>query len=82
MPALKVHVENGRIKVDEPTDLPNGTELYVVAVEQLGDLVLLKDDGLDDEERKRLHRSIRQGIADGLRGRTGFDEVIAELEAT
>jgi hypothetical protein len=29
----KIRVENGRIKLDEPTELPNGTELYVVAAE-------------------------------------------------
>ncbi|MCB9605959.1 MAG: hypothetical protein H6716_05165 [Polyangiaceae bacterium] len=52
--------------------LPRGEQLEV----------LLKDDGLDDEERKRLHRSIRQGLEDGRRGRVAdFDEVISELEA-
>ena len=25
MPALKARVENGRLKLDEPTDLPDGT---------------------------------------------------------
>jgi len=34
MIALKAHVENGRIIVDEPTDLPDGTELYIVAVDE------------------------------------------------
>jgi hypothetical protein len=34
MTALKAHVENGRIIVDEPTDLPDGTQLYVVAVDE------------------------------------------------
>jgi hypothetical protein len=78
----KIRVENGRIKLDEPTDLPNGTELYLVPAEQLDDVVLLHDDGLDDDERKRLHASIRRGIADGRAGRvTDFDEFLTELEA-
>lgn len=82
MHAPKIRVENGRIKLDEPTDLPNGTELYLVPAEQLDDVVLLRDDGLDDEERKRLHESIRRGIKDGREGRvTDFDEFLAELEA-
>ncbi|MCA9633211.1 MAG: hypothetical protein KC766_36415 [Myxococcales bacterium] len=46
MSALKVHVENGRIKVDEATDLPNGTEVCLVPADQLGDLVLVGGDGL------------------------------------
>jgi hypothetical protein len=82
MHAPKIRVENGRIKLDEPTDLPNGTELYIVPAAELDDVVLLRDDGLDDEERKRLHESIRRGIADGRAGRvTDFDEFLTELEA-
>jgi hypothetical protein len=82
MHAPKIRVENGRIKLDEPTALPNGTELYLVPAEQLDDVVLLRDDGLDDEERKRLHESIRRGIADARAGRvTDFDEFLTELES-
>lgn len=50
--------------------------------EQLHDIVLLRDDGLDDDQRKRLHASIRRGIEDGRAGRvTDFDEFLAELDA-
>ena len=52
MHALKIRVENGRIKLDEPTDLPEGTELYLVAAD-IGD-------ELDDEERAALHASIEE----------------------
>lgn len=48
MTALKAHVENGRIIVDEPTDLPDGTELYVVAVDDE------LEDRLDVEEADRV----------------------------
>jgi hypothetical protein len=34
MNALRAHVENGRIVLDEPTNLPDGTELYVVPVDE------------------------------------------------
>ena len=82
MNAPKIRVANGRIQIDEPTDLPNGTELYVVSAEQLGDVVMLRDDGLDDDERKRLHESIRRGIKDGRAGRvTDLDEFLDELDA-
>ncbi len=56
MSALKARVENGRLKLDEPTDLPEGT---VVPLEISDDW-----DDLDDEERAALHESIREGIED------------------
>ncbi|MEO7037667.1 MAG: hypothetical protein ABI335_27915 [Polyangiaceae bacterium] len=82
MQPLKAHFKNGQVVLDEPTDFPNGTELYVMPAEQLADVVLLRDDGLDDDERKRLHESIRRGIEDGHAGRvTNFDEFLDELDA-
>jgi hypothetical protein len=80
MSALKIRVENGRIKLDEPTNLPNGTELYVVPVDELENVVLVQNDGLDDEERQELLRSIDEGIADVDAGDVhDFKEVIASL---
>lgn len=72
MNVLRAHVENGRIVVDDPTDLPDGTLLQLVAVNE--------GDDLDDEERAQLHAAIREGIDDMKAGRT-YDaaEVIAEL---
>lgn len=55
MNAVKAHVKNGRIVVDEPTDLPDGTELYLVPLED--------DDDMDDAERVALLRSIDEGLA-------------------
>lgn len=79
MSALKIRVENGRIKLDEPTDLPNGTELYVVPVDQLENL-LMQDDGLDEEERQELLRSIDEGLADVDAGDVhDFKAVVASL---
>ncbi len=34
MTALKAIVKNGRLLVDEPSTLPEGTELYLVAVNE------------------------------------------------
>jgi hypothetical protein len=80
MRALKIRVEDGRIKVDEPTSLPNGTELYVVAAEQLEDVVLLDDDGLDDEEREELLEVIDESLQQAEAGEAeDFSKLVADL---
>jgi len=74
MSALKAHVENGRIVVDEPTNLPEGAELSVVIADG--------GDELDAEERERLHASIERGIADMRAGREkDFDQFLDELDS-
>src|SRR5690348_18340297 len=45
MQALKVRVKNGRLVMDEPTDLPDGAEVEVVVI----------DDKLTPEERAESH---------------------------
>ena len=75
MVAHKAHVENGRIVVDEPTDLPDGTTLEVGSLEVLDD-----DDDLDAEERAELHGSLDDAIADIEAGHgVDGDEVIRRL---
>jgi hypothetical protein len=72
MQPLKAHVHNGRLVLDEPTDLPEGTEVELVAV----------DDDFDPEERARLLQAIDDGIEDFERGdhMDGF-EFIAQMRA-
>ena len=53
MQAFKAHVRNGRIVVDQPTDLPDGTELYLVPIQD--------GDELDEDERAALHAAIEEG---------------------
>ena len=53
MQLLKAHVHNGRLLLDEPTDLPDGEVVYLQLVEGL---VADGVDDLDDEERAALHR--------------------------
>lgn len=62
MSALKARVENGRLVLDEPTDLPDGT---VVPLQIADDW-----DDLDDAERAELHEAIREGFEDAKAGRT------------
>jgi hypothetical protein len=74
---LKAHVQNGRIVVDEPTDLPEGTALGIVVIEE--------EDSLDDmplEERTRLNAVLDLGLADIRAGRvTEGDEIVRRLLA-
>ena len=73
MNALKAHVKNGRIVVDEPTDLPEGAEV---------ELVIVGSDELDDEERARLHASLDRALDDEDAGRVvDADEFLAEVQA-
>ena len=54
-------VEDGRIKVDEPSDLPEGTEvdLYLVDI----------GDDLDEAEREELHKALAESQEDVKAGR-------------
>ena len=79
MQPLKAHVKNGRILLDEPTDLPEGEEIELVPLDEVLDN---GGDYLDDEERVRLHQSIERGLDDVKAGRTvDARQVIDELRA-
>lgn len=62
MQALKVQVKNGRLVLDEPTDLPDGAEIDVIVM----------DDELNAEERAELHASLDRALDDSEAGR-GMD---------
>ena len=71
MRALKAHVKGGRLVVDEPTDLPEGTEVELTVVE---------DDDFEPEERARLHEALDAGIAAARAGdHVDADDFIREL---
>jgi hypothetical protein len=79
MQPVKARVRNGRLVLDEPTDLPEGEEVELVP---LDDVLANGGDDLDDEERARLHRSIERGLEDVKAGRTvDAQQVIDELRA-
>jgi hypothetical protein len=68
------HVKNGRLTLDEPTDLPEGS---VVPLEIVDDW-----DDLDDEERAELHESLRESIEQMNAGQTiSLEQALAELRA-
>jgi hypothetical protein len=79
MQPLKARVHNGRLVLDEPTDLPEGEVIELLPVD---DVLDGGGDYLDDEERAALHRSIEQGIDDFEKGDTeDAFEFLARLKA-
>ncbi len=70
MPLLRARVTNGRLVLNEPTTLPEGTEVELAPVE----------DDLDDEDRARLHAEL-DAADDELRAGKGIpgDQLIAAL---
>ena len=79
MQAMKARVKNGRLVLDEPTDLPEGEEVDLVPLDEV---FANGGDHLDDEERKRLHESLREGIRQMKAGETiDADEAMAEIRA-
>lgn len=79
MVAHKAYVKGGRLILDEPTDLPDGEVVELVAV---ADLLARGADDLDDDERARLHESLRRGLAEADAGETvDASVVLADLRA-
>ena len=79
MQPLKAHVHNGRLVLDEPTDLPEGEVIELMPVDEV---LAAGGDYLDEEERERLHDSIERGLQDVKAGRTvEASKVIERLRA-
>ena len=77
MQPLKAHVKNGRLTLDEPTELPEGQIVYLQLVEGI---VTDDRDDLDEEDRAELHAELEASIAEADAGQTeDFATVIAEL---
>jgi hypothetical protein len=69
---LRAHVEKGRLVMDVPTDLPEGTVLDLVVDDE--------GDELDEEERKALHAAIDESLRQAAAGQTRpASEIIEEL---
>ncbi|MGH7438592.1 MAG: hypothetical protein ACRENE_23130 [Polyangiaceae bacterium] len=79
MQPLRAHVRHGRLVLDEPTDLPEGEEVALLPVDGV---LAAGGDGLDENERARLHQSLRRGLEDVKAGRTvDARKVIDKLRA-
>ena len=73
MQALKAHVRHGRLVMDEPTELPEGAELELVAVGGW--------DELDEGARAELHATIDEGLAEPDEAGIDAADLIAELRS-
>lgn len=72
MQVLQVKVTNGRLRLDEPTDLPDGAEVEIVVI----------DDELSAEDRAALHASLDRALEDSEAGRgTDAPEYLRQYRA-
>ena len=71
---LKARVKKGRLIVDEPSDLPEGTEIELLPLDP--------GDWLSEEDRAALHRALGESDADVKAGRVvDAKEVLRELRS-
>ncbi len=71
--ALRAHVVNGRIVVDEPVDLPDGAEVSVYLYDAA-------TDGMTNDERSALESALERSLAQADAGELiDADDVLDEL---
>lgn len=71
---LTARVRKGRLIVDEPSDLPEGTEIELLPLDP--------GDWLSEEDRSALHRALAASDADVKYGRvTDAKEILRELRS-
>ena len=71
---IKARVNAGRLVIDEPTDLPDGTELELLPLDP--------GDWLEEADRAALHKALRESNADVAAGRlVDADEILKELRS-
>ena len=71
---LKARVRAGRLVLDEPTDLPEGTEIELLPLDP--------GDWLDEADREALHAALRESDADVAAGRlVDAAEILKELRS-
>jgi hypothetical protein len=71
---IKATVKAGRLVVDEPTNLPNGTVVELLPLDP--------GDWLDDADRAALHKALGHSDADVTAGRLiDAEQVLRELRS-
>jgi hypothetical protein len=79
MQPLRAHVHNGRILLDEPTDLPEGEVVELVPVDEV---LSSGGDYLDDEDRAALHQELEASVSEMKSSQLiDADDVLSELRA-
>jgi hypothetical protein len=75
MTALRTTVREGRLVLDVPTSLPEGTEVALMPVDGWDDL--------DEEDRRRLHEALLASEEDIAQGRVfTAEEILVELRGS
>ena len=70
MANLKARVKNGRLVLDEPTELPEGTEVDLVPADWWDDLT--------DDDRRRLEEALARSEEDARAGRVVTAETVLQ----
>ena len=71
---IKARIRDGRLVVDEPTDLPDGTEVELLPLDS--------GDWLDEADRVALHEALRESDADVAAGKlVNAEEILRELRS-
>lgn len=72
--AVRATVRNGRLTLDEPTELPEGTVIDLVIDDE--------GDDLDAEQRRALHAAIDRSLEQAKNGQTASaDAILAKLRS-
>lgn len=72
---IKARVRDGRLVIDEPTDLPEGTEVELLPLDP--------GDWLDDADRAALYAALAQSQADVDAGRlVDAADILKRLRST
>jgi len=71
---IKARVRAGRLVLDEPTDLPEGSEIELLPLDP--------GDWLDETDRAALHQALRESDADVAQDRlVDAEEILRELRS-
>jgi hypothetical protein len=73
--SVRATVRNGRLIVDQPTELPDGTVLDLVVDDE--------GDDLDPREREAINRAISRSLEQAAQGRTApAQDILEKLRAS
>jgi hypothetical protein len=77
--AHEAHVKNGRLVMDEPTELPEGTTVELVSID---DVLANGGEVMDNEDRAALDADLEASFAEEAAGQLlDLPEVLADLRS-